>query len=456
MSRFITNAYSKFQPVMKKFISLVSRWIALAAGLLLISGLIIFRLSSYGSWGDSMSTLDTVSYLDSAKIPTFSYEFLTSLRSPSYPLLFKILGPVEDYKITKISQPYFHAEGNLVKQPGFDRVVNFQMWVSVFCWSFLAAVVFFRLRNGWVRLFAAGAVLVFGFSPQMADWDSLIMTESLSFSLFALLLALMIELAFCFIGSPSRRVLRIWVILMVSTLITIFWVFLRDTNVYFIPVTLLFLGILFVLAFRRWREFIAPVVLFFILMIAIFSLQQKTFRDSERWLLPFYNNVTRGIFPYPQRVAFFQQYGMPVSKQLLAVRGSQPLESVDAPADFVAWARQNGLSVYTRFIIQHPGYVLLSLWEDNDSLWNTNVQPYFFESGSERPSWLIPIANYLHPIVPLPLLLDGLFTLVLFYVAIQQRRQEPIIWAWIALWLYGMSVALFVLGYRCRYSSTAL
>ena len=194
-------------------LSLVSKWLTLAAGIVLLVGMVSFRLNSYGPRGESMSTMDTSSYLDSARLPTFSYEFLTSLRSPAYPLLFKILGPLEQYQVTKISEPFFHSEGSLVKQPGFDRVVNFQMWVSILCWSFLAGVLFFRLRNGWVRLFGAGAVLLFGFSPQMADWDSLIMTESLTFSLFALLLGLMIELGFCLTSPAARKAVRTWVLL---------------------------------------------------------------------------------------------------------------------------------------------------------------------------------------------------------------------------------------------------
>ena len=176
-------------------------------------------------------------------------------------------------------------------------------------------------------------------------------------------------------------------------------------------------------------------------------MQQVTFRASERWLLPFYNNVTRGIFPFPMRVAYFQKYGMPVSDTILSYRGSQPLEAMDPSSDFVVWARQNGLTVYSRFIVEHPGYIALSLWEDMDSLWSTNVQPYFFQSGSERPSWLVLFANYLHPVVPLPILLDGLLTLVLLYVAFQHRDRETLIWAWVALWFYAISMALLVLGY---------
>ena len=428
-------------------LSLVSKWLTLAAGIVLLVGMVSFRLNSYGPRGESMSTMDTSSYLDSARLPTFSYEFLTSLRSPAYPLLFKILGPLEQYQVTKISEPFFHSEGSLVKQPGFDRVVNFQMWVSILCWSFLAGVLFFRLRNGWVRLFGAGAVLLFGFSPQMADWDSLIMTESLTFSLFALLLGLMIELGFCLTSPAARKAVRTWVLLAAIMVVTLFWIFLRDSSVYIIPVILVFLLALAGWYWRKWKEILLPAAVFLVLMTGMFTLQQVTFRASERWLLPFYNNVSRGIFPYPQRVAFFQQYGMPVSKELLAIRGSQPLEAPDAPAAFVAWARQNGLTVYTRFIVEHPGSVLLPLWEDMESLWATNVQPYFYQQGSERPAWLIPVGNYLNPTVPLPILVDGLLTLLLVGAALQQRRRVVSTWAWAALWLYSVSAALLVLGY---------
>jgi hypothetical protein len=97
--------------------------------------------------------------------------------------------------------------------------------------------------------------------------------------------------------------------------------------------------------------------------------------------------------------------------------------------------------------VEHPGSVMLTLWEDMDSLWDTNVQPYFYEQGKERPAWLIPVGNYLHPVVPLPLLLDGILTLILVVIALQRRNREITTWAWVVLWFYGISVALLVLGY---------
>lgn len=423
------------------------QWIILLAGLLLLAGMVFFRLTAYGPWGDSISTNDTPSYLDTAHLPADSYTFFTAIRSASYPLLFNWLAPIDEYQITKISEPYFHAEGDLAFQPGFDRVVNLQMWVAVFSWAFLAVVFFARLRNPWARLAALLIILVFGFSPQMADWDSLIMTESLSFSLFFLMLGLLVELAFCFITEVRWRKTRIWLILMTLAVITPFWILLRDTNVYFIPFTLVFVAILAALAWRRWKETLAPLVVFTVLMVAAYIFQQATFRDSERWVVPFYNNVTRAIFPYPSRVEFFLRYGMPVNDTILSYQFSQQLEALDPQSDFVIWTHQSALQAYMDFVISHPFSFIKMAWDDTPSLWTTNVQPYFFQADSGRPAWLIPYADYLHPTHPLPLAVDGVLVLLVLGFALKQRRQDTLIWAWVALWLYGISLLFYFTGY---------
>ena len=234
---------------------------------------------------------------------------------------------------------------------------------------------------------------------------------------------------------------------MTLMIISPFWIFLRDTNVYFVPFTLLFIAGLGALTWRRWKDYLAPVILFAVVTTGLFVFQQVSFRDSERWVVPFYNNVTRAIFPYPSRVEYFQKYGMPVNDTILTYRFSQQLEALPSTSDFAKWTHKSGLTAYTNFVVSHPVAFIKMAWDDTNELWSTNLQPYFFQADSGRPAWLVPYADYLHPTHPLPMIFDGLLVLIILVFALKQRRRETLIWAWVGLWLYGISMLFYMYGF---------
>jgi hypothetical protein len=430
---------------MKKIKNLFS-WVLFSA---LAAGLVLFRLQAYGPWGDSVSTMDTPSYLETAGVNTFSPDFLTSIRSPTYPLLFKILAPIDRYEITLISEPYFHAEGKLAQQPGFDRVAIFQMWFSIACWTLLALVIFRRLRSGAVGLSASGLILLFGFSPQVADWDSIILTESLSFSLFALLLAVLIELAFLALADDTWKGF-LWLATAGFGIASFLWVFLRDTNVYFLPVVFAFFLLLIIMAIFLKRKMVLPPLLAgLVITAACFLSQQATFRASPRWWIPLTINMTSNVFGYSDRVEFFtQRYGMPVSDELLAMKLSSPLDSKQPFArQFIDWEKRTGLSAYTAFIIDRPLWALKSVFDSLNDLFAYNIQPYFYETGRDRPAWLIPIADFLHPLSPFPLALTGMMVLIIAGAVFLKPDGQTLAWTWIAGWLFCVSVTLLIMGF---------
>ncbi|MGD0006513.1 MAG: hypothetical protein ABSE06_20060, partial [Anaerolineaceae bacterium] len=149
------------------------------------------RLAAYGNHTYSVGMNDTDGYIAAAQFPPFSWASLLAERPPTVPLLYRIFQPNSGYKLTNVSLASIPGQNKpLAPQPGFEGIVIVQMILSILGWSLLAWEVFWRLKHPFVRLAAAATILIFAFSPQLADWDSIISSESLSFSLFAILLSL--------------------------------------------------------------------------------------------------------------------------------------------------------------------------------------------------------------------------------------------------------------------------
>ena len=209
---------------------------------LFTAGGIVLRCTLYPHPSYSVAMNDTDGYIAAAQYPSFSWQSLTAERPPTVPLLYRVFMPQSGYKLTNVSQASLGGETKqLAPQPGFEGIVIFQMVFSILTWCVLAWVVFFKLKTPGIRLTAVALILIFAFSPQVADWDSILSSESLTFSLLALVLAFTILLVHRmankkFTGSFSSG------ILLAAWLASItLWIFARDSNVYLIPVTVVFL-----------------------------------------------------------------------------------------------------------------------------------------------------------------------------------------------------------------------
>ena len=113
-----------------------------------------------------------------------------------------------------------------------SRVFQFQLWFSILCWMALAFAAARSLRNLWVGLLAFAIVLLFGANLETGLWDSLLLTESVSISLFVLLLAMWIgwfSISSAPGTAPSRRFT--W---LAMVLVSVLYAFTRDSNLYFL------------------------------------------------------------------------------------------------------------------------------------------------------------------------------------------------------------------------------
>lgn len=409
-----------------------------------------FRLTSYGDLRLSIGTLDTESYLRSADLPLLSSQFLEAPRPPTIPLLYKIFMPESGYELTTVSEPAVAGTPrDLALQPGFDRVVIAQVLLSILGWGALAGIFAARVKNPILKALACGVVLAFAFSPQLAEWDNILLSESLSFSLFALLLALTLEIFFR-LGSDGRVASRRTIAWMIAWLVVAtLWVFTRDTNAYFVLVTAPIIALALALPFLRKRLPLIPLAVMGVCLIGLFALQQSTMNNSRRWLTPFACNMIYNVFPYDTRVEYFRsRAGMPVYEELVTLRGFCGEKYFLNYPEYMEWVYQSGTSAYSRFLLGHPRWAVQEVYKDLENLFSENAQPFFNGPPANRLSASFPLGDLLHLCSSGTALLAVLLTFLAVSIALARRDARSLAWAGFFTWLLLVEAVLLFISYH--------
>jgi hypothetical protein len=359
---------------------------------LLVAILLALRFSSYEPVGYSVSNYDTQQFVDASRIQFFSTRFFTSDRPATIALAYKLLGPADGYAITNLSSPGDFLSPSLAVQPGYGALTTLQNLLSIAGWLALAFVLFRNLRHPLPRLLGPALVLLFGFSPQAAEWNYVLMSEPISISLFILFLALSIEL------SASWPVVSPWLWAGWGAILVL-WVFARDTNTYFLPVLLAGLAAFWWLSRGQNRKLRARG--FWLLaagLLMLFVVQTRAAQASGRWINPFFNNMLGHVFPNPEYLAFFEERGLPATEEVLALRDSPftQLKFFDIPY-LLDWTRQHGSSTYVAFIASHPGWAWQTFAAGTALSFTENTQPFFTRDEEVTPTWLVYLGDLLHP-----------------------------------------------------------
>lgn len=412
---------------------------------LLILLFIYGRIVCYGPMNDSVAVQDTESYFTTAANASFSLDFFQQPRSVTYPLLIRLSNPSLEHELTQLSEPYFGTEARLAVQPGTEALVRNQTVISIICWVAFAVLAASSLNGIFAKALAVFLILWCGFVPQIADWDSILSTESLSISLFVLMFGLLLKVI------PDGRDDSLLSALAGAGLVIVsfFWVFTRDTNSYFIVVAALMLivtGILFWV--RRKGQRISALLCGF-LLLGLFFFHQGTFRQSSRWEVPIVNNITANVFPYEERVAFFEENGMPVEEGLLDTTGSAEYNDLLENEKFMHWVRRFGMSTYQKFLLSMPLWSVLQVYDNLDSFFGENRQPFFYGSNEQRPHWAEKPGNLALPLSASVIVIDLLLIILLAVKAVQTGESNDIraFWALLILFLGGgLLMSLSYLG----------
>jgi len=400
-----------------------SKW-DLAVVLLIILASIGLRLSLYTDPRLSIGADDSKSYLKVSQLPLTSWEFFTARRPFTLPLFFKALAPAGGHELTVISQPAAHTDQKYKKlQPGLDRVAVGQMIIAIFSWSLLTWVVARHLRSWLVRILSALFIMGFAFTPPMADWDSVLMSESLAFSLFALLMAITIELIFRILQEGKQISLWSKILLGLWALVVLFWAFIRDTNSYAILITALALGAALIVPVTRRRLPLRPLILLIVAMLGVYTFHDVTYKASHRFGLSFFNLYRSYMKGSELRREFFLSRGMP-------------------PSNYIAWADDNGARVYGAFLLSHPGFVFYTFYDRTEDIFSENQQPFFFENPIGTRGRLITLGSMLHPKSSVVLPLVSLQTLLILFAWLKNRTRWRTGWGIFVAWLYATEVIM--------------
>ena len=403
------------------------------------------RIVCYGPMNDSVAVQDTESYFAAAKGNPLSLEFFEQQRSPTYPLLIKLSNPTLEHDLILLSEPYYGAEARLAVQPGTETLVRNQTVISIVCWA-IGAVLIASSLNGWfAKALSVFLVLGSGFVPQIADWDSILSSESLSISLFILMIGLLVKVMPD--GKKDSLSSRISAVFLV--IVSFFWIFTRDTNSYFVAVEALFLIICGIVFWVRRKGQRVSAILSGFLLLGIFVFHQATFRESERWLLPLLNNLTTNVFPYEERVAFFAEHEMPTDEEILSLTGSAEYNDIYENERIMHWARRFGLSTYQQFLLSMPLWSVLQVYENLDDFFGENRQPFFYGSDQQRPHWAEKPGNFMHPLSAAVILIGALLLILLANKAVRTGDPADVRSFWFLLVLFlggGLLMSLSYLG----------
>ncbi len=372
----------------------------------------MIRIGIYGNPLLSIATNDTASYVEASQAPLFSSEMLTGRRLLSTNLIYKTLQPKEGYQILVNGSVETHRRQI---QPGFDRIVLLQLLLSILGWGFLALTVAEYIKNPMIKVLAAVIILLFGFTPQIADWDSILMSESLGFSLFAIQLAVIIRIAFKIYRREDAN-LSLWIFTWAAVFFV--WTFLRDTNLFASLVTAGMIGVLFFVARFRNNKRLRTLIVF---ITAIFLIGLFTSGKSTRSLVQMVNIYKDDLLRSPSAVETLQKLGMPTPYS----------------PEYNHWFEENASTALIKFMFIHPGYPLLKIGKDFPLAFTEIKQTYFNapeQYRSREP--LMQVGDALHPENTTPFLMDGLLLIGLVILALRNGNPSSRPWLWLAIWLF--------------------
>lgn len=347
--------------------------ILLVLAYLVVFGVYLRAKFSYDEFSGNRPFRDSRSYVQSADLSITSLEFWAGERPFTFPLALKLL-----------DVHYSDGWSNAV----MERTQMLHVWLSIGSWGLLALLTSFTIRQNWLKPFAFGCILFFSLNLEIGIWDGLMLSESLSFSFFALLVAGWVGWQWL----PDLKS-KTWIqvlFLMGLSLITILYSFVRDSNQYF----LLIAGALFFLriVIKRKEEIQKRnglIYIFVILLILI--LQNLSISVGNRWQVFIYDHLAYRILANDSARTFFAAHGLPISDSLSGIvkmEGFQYQEMIknDPKMQQVKqWVDQSGKTTYFLYLLNDFGNSLIEPIRQIPDLLDGSTLGYHFPTYASRP-----------------------------------------------------------------------
>jgi hypothetical protein len=283
---------------------------------------------------------DTADFVSSSQAPWLSVDLWAGERSVGAPLLLKLVG------------------GDL------DAYVLWQAVLAAGCWAALAVSVATVVADRRARWCAGVAVLGFSVTVPVTMWERSVLSESLAVSLLALVVAAGLQLAR---GPSAWRVTAVLVALAL-------WLATRDSHA---AVALVggaaAVGVVAVSRLRSppgstgWHR---PLAVLGAGALALGLLVGVGSSQGERHAFPMRNVFEVRVLPFPDRVRWFADHGMPQAEVFLGPDAREPhVEAGLPPVVYVGdedpelgpwldWVGSDGRTTFARFVATHPLYLV--------------------------------------------------------------------------------------------------
>jgi hypothetical protein len=360
---------------------------------------------------------DTIGYLQVAGISPAEFGFWAGQRPWTIPLFYRLLGATPS--ATMSTQV-------------LDRIVLFQGALSIVAWLLLAGAVASTIRVRWLRPLLFGAIGVFGLSIHVSQWDTILLSESISTSMLIMGVAVGVLL----LGRPAGAKLhRPWWVLLAAPILVLYS-FARDANAYFLLVGAFILGLITMVRIVRRRTIPWLSVGLVAFAVVVFAGQQAAVKASGRSRGPFYGMFLQRVLLKPDRIPWFENAGMPlgslwdgVDRSIGRVDFYRMVTSNPSASSFVRWMDEEGRRVYLGYWIAHPVEAAGLPLED----WSSLVIPDSMEyrgDGAVTPAWLRALTAVFFPLSGRGLLLlSAVTTLALAFAASLGWRS----WWWLPI-----------------------
>jgi len=277
--------------------------------------------------------------------------------------------------------------------------VNWQAAIAVLCWGALATSVWTVARGTRARWLGPIAVVAFSCTVPVTMWDRSVLSESLAVSTLALTLAAVLQLAR---GVTDMRVAGV---LTASAL----WLVTRDSHAAVVLVAAVALGVGLVVAQWRARPRRAPadggneregaVNALIVLACGLFALGALAWAaasDGNRYAYPLRNVFEARVLPYPDRVAWFADHGMPESERFVGPDAPAPVvDGGQAPvihvADhdpaiqhWLAWVERDGRGAFATWLATHPAYLVTEPLRNPERTFNNALGDRSFYAPTDQ------------------------------------------------------------------------
>jgi hypothetical protein len=331
---------------------------------------------------EAMGWQDTHDYYQSSLSPWLSADLWAGLRTPAIPVLFKLTG----------------GDG--------QNAMALQAVIAALCWGALATAVAAALPAGWRRWAAAALVIGVSLTSRTTMWDQSLLSETLALAFLALVAAAALQLA--------REVTpwRAAALVAASAL----WVAVRDAPSVALLAGAVAIGIVAVATRPHPPGRAEILAVTAVGLVAVAAVTMIAADHGGRGVQPLEHVFAVRILPYPDRVDWFADHGMPLADEIEAlgppapvIPGGPLLKGVpDAKADrdfapWHDWVRRSGQRTLLMWMATHPGYVVGEPRENPERSFNNAEGDLEFYRSPEfrdvpligllsvRTAWLIPV-----------------------------------------------------------------